>query len=512
MGIKHFFGWFRNNEQLRKVISDKPPNQIDHVLIDMNGIIHESAQYVFKYGKFSSRMEVPDRLKSKIKQPIIEDLYLKIQDKVNEIIKILNPQKTIYLAIDGVAPKSKQNQQRQRRFRAAFEKMNKDKLSKKNNDTTFHAATGSTFDSNCITAGTKFMSDLSSNLENLAWVKKESNVQIKISTDNEPGEGEHKLIDWIRQYTSSKNERFEERLEEKFCVVGLDADLILLCCLLKPHNVFIMREDDYFGINYIDIKKTKAFLPISVHDLLVLSCFVGNDFLPAVPSLEIKESPPELGALDFFFEIYKNYFPSYLRDSAFFDEDGLLINKNTGVINFRALKFIFKKISEREQNIMMARQFDSERFSNDLWTGDIEDYRQKYYKNKLESADKEKIVTSYLKTVQWVYHYYSTGIPSWDWYYPYNYTLHSDDFSTLCPINVIKFLFYKSQPCHPHEQLLRVIPPMNKHLVPLYLHDELDRISKVANTFKIDKAGKREEWEAITIVDFVNPEIQEFKN
>lgn len=500
MGIKHFFGWFRSNEQLKQVIHNKPPEHIDHVLIDMNGIIHDSAQLVFKYGKHSSRIETPKHLKSRIKQPSIGDLYLKIQEKVNEIISIANPQKSVYLAIDGVAPKSKQNQQRQRRFRAAVEKINKEKLTGKNGED------NSSFDSNCITAGTKFMSDLSSNLKNLNWLRSRVPLQIKISTDSEPGEGEHKLIDWIRHYTLGS----KEASEEIFCIVGLDADLILLCCLLKPQNVFIMRENDHFGINYIDVREARKLLPISVHDLLVLSCFVGNDFLPAVPSLEIKESAPETGALDYFFEIYEKYFPSYLRKSKIFNENGLLMRKS-GFVNFKALKFIFQKLSEREQNVMIARHSDGDRFFNELWDGDIEDYRKKYYEKKLECADKKKIVISYLKTVQWVYQYYSTGIPSWDWYYPHNYTLHSDDFSRYCPVDTLKFLFHKSEPCHPHEQLLRVIPPFNKYLVPTYLHEELERIAKTANTFRIDKAGKREEWEAITIVDFVNPEIKNFE-
>jgi len=68
---------------------------------------------------------------------------------------------------------------------------------------------------------------------------------------------------------------------------------------------------------------------------------------------------------------------------------------------------------------------------------------------------------------------------------------------------VLKFSFRLSEPSHPHEQLLRVIPPLNKYLIPFYLHEEFEKISKKSNTFKIDKAGKREEWEAVTIVDFV---------
>jgi 5'-3' exonuclease len=138
-----------------------------------------------------------------------------------------------------------------------------------------------------------------------------------------------------------------------------------------------------------------------------------------------------------------------------------------------------------------------------MWKGNIEDYRIAYHENKLKKSDKATIVISYLKSAQWVYEYYSKGIPSWDWYYPYNYTLHANDFAEYCPLNLLKFSFRMSEPSHPHEQLLRVIPPLNKHLIPFYLSKEFEKISKISNTFKIDKAGKREEWEAVTIVDFV---------
>jgi 5'-3' exonuclease len=530
MGIKHFFTWFRNNEEMKQAIYNEPPRYIDHILIDMNGIIHESAQFVFKYGKYSSKIQIPARFKNKSKAPAIENLYSKIHEKVNEIIQTVNPQKSIYLAIDGVAPKSKQNQQRQRRFRAAMEnnqnilKTEPIPLSSSNDHSQLRKYCSSSigqFDSNCITAGTKFMHDLSLSLIDLSWVKfPNKKIDVKISTDSEPGEGEHKLINWIRQNICQSNN------DDVYCVAGVDADLILLCCLLKTNNIFIMRESEYVT-HYIDIALAQKLLPISADDLLMLSCFIGNDFLPPIPSLEIKESAPELGALDYFFGLFEKYFPKYYcqicpknsrfsspldpfktrfeepHSAALFERYSLLVNKKNGHINFKALKFIFQKISEREQDIMKARHLDKERFINEMWKGNINDYRIAYYDNKLQKADKDTIVISYLKSAQWVYEYYSKGIPSWDWYYPYNYTLHANDFVEYCPLNVLKFSFRMSEPSHPHEQLLRVIPPLNKHLIPFYLHDEFEKISKKSNTFKIDKTGKREEWEAVTIVDFV---------
>ena len=58
MGIKHFFMWFKNHhsehmQAMRK--GDTLPKvgvQIDNLMIDMNGVFHNSAQKVYKYGIF----------------------------------------------------------------------------------------------------------------------------------------------------------------------------------------------------------------------------------------------------------------------------------------------------------------------------------------------------------------------------------------------------------------------------------------------------------------------------
>lgn len=502
MGVKHFYSWFRKHETLKKSISTSVPSGVDHLLIDMNGVIHEAAQRVFKYGKYAPQKPeiiIPKRLlkrarvaagsqaltqASPVEKPSNKDLYACVKSEVNRLVDIARPQKTVFLAVDGVAPLSKQNQQRQRRFRAAKERA----LGGKDD----------AFDSACITAGTKFMWELAQDLLKDEWlVTNNPTIRVIISDDSSPGEGEHKLMEWARR----------PDIDGTYCVVGMDADLILLCCVLPKTHVYIMREDERREYDYIDINRVRQDLPVRPEDLLIWSCFIGNDFLPPVPSLEIKESEPETGALDFFFENYKKP----------------LVEKNTGYLKIGEIARLLTLVSNREQVIMEARRKEEDlepgnfnkRFPNPLWEGCIEKYRKDYIDNKLAkywtkpySFCSYDVVRDFMKTVQWVYLYYTKGIQTtnaWEWFFPYNYSVHANIFVEYIKLHplIISYGFKKTKASHPHEQLLRVIPPSSKYLISSNLHEHVDRLAKKYTLFEIDRSGKRQEWEATTIVDFV---------
>jgi 5'-3' exoribonuclease 2 len=157
---------------------------------------------------------------------------------------------------------------------------------------------------------------------------------------------------------------------------------------------------------------------------------------------------------------------------------------------------------------MEARALDEERFPNPLWKGDIEMYRKDYLDVKIEKSIgfcEYDPVRDFMKTVQWVYLYYKEGTTYWDWFYPYHYALHADIFvDYIEDTRIISYSFKKSLPSSTDDQLLRVIPIASKNLLPLHLHDRAEKIAIQYPRFKIDNSGKREEWEAITIVDFVN--------
>jgi 5'-3' exonuclease len=98
-------------------------------------------------------------------------MFNNIFEYTDKLIKIIRPKKVIYFAVDGVAPRAKMNQQRSRRFRAAFEARDKKEKEKhllkewmdkgiKLPETEEHH-----FDSNVITPGTEFMYNLTEALQ-----------------------------------------------------------------------------------------------------------------------------------------------------------------------------------------------------------------------------------------------------------------------------------------------------------------------------------------------------------
>jgi 5'-3' exoribonuclease 2 len=171
------------------------------------------------------------------------------------------------------------------------------------------------------------------------------NFQVILSDSNVPGEGEHKIIEYIRQQRLSPN----YNPNTAHCVCGVDADLIMLGLATHEVNFTILREEflmdqprpcelcQQFGHNlsncngsktngsqltvkqkdflfvrlsvlrgYLDRDFYSLGLPFEfdlervVDDWIFLCFFVGNDFLPHLPSLEIYE-----GAINRLVTIYR---------------------------------------------------------------------------------------------------------------------------------------------------------------------------------------------------------------
>ena len=151
MGIPKFYGWYIRQKIFEPTVNKNVPSNVDIFAIDMNGLIHNNAQKVFGYGEFTQPPEQTGVIRERgLLMFSQQDLYAKryeifrgiFQDIVG-LTQTVRPRRSLVLAIDGVAPQAKINQQRNRRYKSAAERKPEQ-----------------VFDSNAITPGTDFMFDL----------------------------------------------------------------------------------------------------------------------------------------------------------------------------------------------------------------------------------------------------------------------------------------------------------------------------------------------------------------
>ena len=80
---------------------------------------------------------------------------------------MIKPKKVFFMAIDGVAPRAKMNQQRARRFRAGKERTRKLEILANKTGQSFEATAAKHFDTNAITPGIDLFSSHTENIHSL---------------------------------------------------------------------------------------------------------------------------------------------------------------------------------------------------------------------------------------------------------------------------------------------------------------------------------------------------------
>lgn len=488
MGVKRFFKWLKSTfPNCTGKVFEKP---IDNLFIDMNSLYHSSCQKVYMYGDYAP---LPRLLTTKKpSQPDPSKMEIKFIDEIcNEIdreISLVQPRKRVVLCVDGVAPLGKQNQQRLRRFKSSIDYPDRN------------------FDTNAISPGTLLMSKISYAIEvfiikNIS--KKYSNIEFIFSSEQAPGEGEHKIISYIRKMDTN----------ETCCIIALDADLIMLSLATHHNNIYLLRLNPLYNdvIVNIDIFRKELLEKLKsndeekqrnnkliINDFVMICFLIGNDFLPNIPTMDIMYDAVDI-AIDEYMKI-KGHLTLEEGDKILLNHDNLYRYITT------LASYETKMINDKIQN---KDTYFSDPLLEKNITDDnkikLESYKCDYYNKHFKNFDSANVCNDYINGMQWILTYYTTGIHDWDYTYSFHY---SPFFSDLAPhFKTFKSkLNYNTKPNEPFKQLLGILPPKSSHLLPQPLGKilETDLSNYCPETFEIDYSGKREKWEAIILIPYMN--------
>jgi 5'-3' exoribonuclease 1 len=475
MGIPSYFSYILQKHSHIIKQHHKIP-KIDNLFLDSNSIIYDVIQHIANHN-----------------QPNIHSIIIqKVIDKINYYISIIQPQGFTMISFDGVAPIAKLNQQRERRFKAAYIKQLSQELQ----------LLESSWDTTNITPGTYFMSELNKQLHQYY----DSKEDILLTTSDERGEGEHKIFEYIRSHPLI--------WDKTNVIYGLDADLIMLAlnhCDINP-TIYLLREAPHFINQFVqdlipnelyilDIQEFADKIVIELEEPLkkkkniikdyIFLCFIlGNDFLPNFPSLNIRTT-----GIHTLLSFYKEIILS--KD--------LFLTKNNK-IKWPNVKKLFKHISIKEEDLIIEELMKREQMEwkiknkfrgrdNSTKLKKVEnipifdrtiekeidprkpDWTIKYYEHlfPMKFCTKEQICQNYLEGLEWTFHYYQSNCKNWKWKYNYSYPPLIQDVIHHIPTKYSEFVSDNQESIPTIVQLCYVVPKTSVNLIPRNIYKKIDK-------------------------------------
>ena len=519
MGIPLYFKII--SEKYPEIIRDNIDNK-DSLFLDLNCAIHPCCRKVIEDSGNIDTERLEKRMINEVLR-YIEKLFL-----------LVNP-KLLYIAIDGVAPCAKMNQQRLRRYKTILDKNNIDKIKKEED-----IETSESWNTNAISPGTEFMTKLSKSikhelLNNLSY----KGIQVYFSDSTVPGEGEHKILDFIKN----------NDLKNDIVIYGLDADLIILSFVSHKNNIFLLREALEFGkpvldrFLYLDIDNLKYFLVKDIQekilikdptllfdidklnnildDYIFISFLIGNDFLPHLLAFNLRENGLNI-LLDTYVELYVIY-------------EQNLISKNS--INWDFLKVYFNELKNIEGDLLVKMSKKRQRFKlhrkyEDAYSQKMDllnnypilhlekekyidigrkNWKYRFYRKAMgiyDSDDLEDCCLNYLEGLNWTFNYYFKGCKSWDYIYNNRHCPSLNDLiATMNKFNLKSNITTKQTKPYSHiVQLLAIFPKKSINLIPKEYRKLITKelMEYYPESFEIDTYYKRYMWQCEPILPLIN--------
>jgi 5'-3' exonuclease len=453
-------------------------SRIHNLYLDCNGMIYEVVRQM---------QYTPEN-----KDAFETEMLQRICDSIDACVALLSPSDLVFIAFDGVAPVAKLNQQRERRYKSWYlgEMETQRRKAKAKATATAKGAPKPAWNTSAITPGTNFMCALHLKLAQHYNTKPNTTTtttttttpKIIVSSSNEPGEGEHKIFEYIREHAS-------EHADTTSVIYGLDADLIMLCMshLHISRNIYLYRETPAFAGSvhveldekekyYMDIPEfaeaTGTQVPVNPPratetqvsagpvkgapvapqegvwgalvapqlDYIFMCFMLGNDFMPHFPALNIRTTGiatlmdayrATFGPGETIIQYTKEpnttwsiHWPNYRRFVAHLAAQELTLIRKEHATRDRQARHL--RDSDTEDDVMHdvlmlpMTQRDVERQINPFEPG----WERRYYAALCDIHADNAIASlcrNYLEGMEWTFRYYTTGCVDWKWTYANHY-------------------------------------------------------------------------------------------
>jgi len=261
---------------------------------------------------------------------------------------------------------------------------------------------------------------------------------------------------------------------------------------LEPNESYVMDIPELAKIITLDMNNGAELIAEQqtnrIYDYIFLCFFLGNDFMPHFPSVNIRS-----GGINKMLNAYKATIGG--------TNENLTNGKKLFWKNVRKLvQFLAENEEEyfktetrlrdnREKNPMpnttpeeKYKEFDSipqydrslEKYINPYRNN----WQNRYYKTlfnvDIDDTRRRQICTNYLEGLEWTMKYYTSGCPDWRWCYNHNYPPLFCDLMHYIPYFDTEFVENrKPQPVTELVQLCYVLPKQSLPLLPEKLYGNL---------------------------------------
>lgn len=539
MGIPSYFSYIiKNHSNIIRTLThhnNVEKTQFDALYMDCNSIIYDAIRQI----ETSEKMGTTEYEVAIIGYTI---------DKIKQYIQTINPTKLVYIAFDGVAPFAKMEQQRTRRYKSTFIQTIDFETGGIFSEEEVETKCKNGFSSCNITPGTHFMELLSKHIE---YVFSHDDLSQKrkiiVSTSKEPGEGEHKMFAYMRENATP---------EQTIAVYGLDADLIMLSIVhaLLCNNIYICRETPEFSFHvlqtqigldrnnpnellFVNIELLSksilkemgisAFDTGRIYDYIFLCFFLGNDFLPHFPALNIRTN-----GIQQLLDVYAKHISGGGGGSG----GRYFISTQTGKIQWKWVFVFLRELAKYEHDFILNEYSGRHKLRNKLGLSEAtkkeretlfentpilyraeelyicpyeQGWESRYYSTAFdepgEPAFIQRVCVNYLEGIEWVFKYYTEGCPHWRWKYDFNYPPLLSDLIKFIPQYEMDFFEMEKMrnkmamiPLKPKEQLIYVLPKPYHYLIPGLNRAQIEKNAHLfpeLNEFKFQWMFCRYFWE-----------------